>query len=217
MNDDIQVYLKLSSIQRRLIAPKGEYNDFGKYPYRSCEDILKALKPLLDEYKCCLHLNNELINLGNRYYIEATAKLIDLESGKAIESKAQAREEESKKGMDGSQVTGASSSYARKYALAGLFCIDNEKDSDATNDTVRDAKQQTKVTQRNVDAVTNRVSENLNPDNRITKAQISNINNMLKIKNVDIAKIYSRYEVDDLSKMSYEQASHCIKSLNNTN
>ena len=123
---------KLASIQSELFVPKNNQNDFGNYPYRSCEDILKTVKPLCAKYKCLLHISNDLECIGNRNYVKATVKLMDLETGETIESTAHAREEETKKGMDGSQITGASSSYARKYALAGLFCIDNEKDSDAT-------------------------------------------------------------------------------------
>lgn len=127
------IYAKLSEIQDRLFVPKDQKNDFGKYNYRSCEDILKAVKPICKEIGCVLTITNELVNIGDRNYVEATVRLIDLEDATEVISKAHAREEETKKGMDGSQITGASSSYARKYALAGLFCIDNEKDSDATN------------------------------------------------------------------------------------
>ena len=127
------IYDKLSEIQDRLFVPKDQKNDFGKYNYRSCEDILKAVKPICKEIGCVLTITNELVNIGDRNYVEATVRLIDLEDATEVISKAHAREEETKKGMDGSQITGASSSYARKYALAGLFCIDNEKDSDATN------------------------------------------------------------------------------------
>lgn len=122
---------KLLIIQSELKAPKNQRNSFGQYNYRSCEDILEALKPLLLANKCTLTLNDELILIGERYYIKATATLTD--GAKSIQVNAFAREEETKKGMDGSQITGASSSYARKYALNALFLIDDQKDSDATN------------------------------------------------------------------------------------
>jgi hypothetical protein len=122
----------LHLIQQNLEAPKGQYNNFGKYKYRSCEDILKAVKSLLKETKTNLILEDEIVNIGSRYYVKATAKLENLE-GENIVAIAYAREEEDKKGMDGSQITGASSSYARKYALNGLFGIDDTKDSDKTN------------------------------------------------------------------------------------
>lgn len=128
-----EINIKLMNIQQELKAPKGQYNDFGKYAYRSCEDILEAVKPLLKKEKVVLTISDELQYIGNRYYIKATATLIDTESEAIISNSAYAREEETKKGMDGSQITGASSSYARKYALNGLFGIDDNKDSDTTN------------------------------------------------------------------------------------
>lgn len=129
----MSIFQKLANIQDGLFVPKGQKNNFGNYNYRSCEDILKAVKPLCAENKCVLFITNDLDLVGDRVYVKATARLVDLEDGTSIESVAHAREELEKRGMDGSQITGSSSSYARKYALAGLFCIDNEKDSDATN------------------------------------------------------------------------------------
>lgn len=125
------LYEKLYYIQQELKAPKGQYNDYGKYNYRSCEDIFEAVKPILKDLKLSLTLSDELVMVGERYYIKATAILTDGDN--IIQNTAYAREEETKKGMDGSQITGASSSYARKYALNGLFLIDDVKDSDTTN------------------------------------------------------------------------------------
>ena len=122
---------KLLKIQAELKAPKNQRNNFGGYNYRSCEDIFEAVKPLLEKEKLLLRMTDELVQVGDRYYIKATAILTD--GNETIENTAYAREEESKKGMDGSQITGASSSYARKYALNGLFLIDDVKDSDTTN------------------------------------------------------------------------------------
>ena len=132
----MQIYTKLAIIQKKLKCEKSQYNSFGKYKYRSCEDILKAVKPLLDETKTVLTLSDELVAIGERYYVKATATLLDTEESKDvpfISTTAYAREEETKKGMDGSQITGTASSYARKYALGGLFDIDDGIDSDATN------------------------------------------------------------------------------------
>ena len=135
------IYEKLSAIQQALQAPKSQFNSFGGYKYRSCEDVLSAVKPLLAENKCVLLLSDILENAEGRVYVKATATLIDVEvSGPNISVSAFAREEESKKGMDASQVTGAASSYARKYALNGLFCIDDNKDSDFTNTQTREPK-----------------------------------------------------------------------------
>ena len=125
------IFEKISDIQMRLKAPKSQYNSFGKYNYRNCEDILEAVKPLLNEHKLYINISDTVEHVGDRYYIKATVTVSDGENN--IVSQAYAREEESKKGMDGSQVTGASSSYARKYALNGMFAIDDTKDSDTTN------------------------------------------------------------------------------------
>ena len=141
----MNLYSKLAIIQKNLIAPKGQRNDFGKYNYRSCEDIVKALKPLLDENHCACYMTNEMDEIGGRVYVKAIVTLVDLESDEKITVTAHAREEVEKKGMDGSQITGASSSYARKYDLSGLFMIDNEKDSDATNTAT---KEETKTEER---------------------------------------------------------------------
>ena len=118
------------SIQNELKAPKGQFNSFGRYKYRSCEDVLEAVKPLLYKYSCSLNISDEVVMVGDRFYVRATAT-ISKDTGEVISSSvALAREDESKKGMDGAQVTGAASSYARKYALNGLFCIDDTKDAD---------------------------------------------------------------------------------------
>lgn len=125
---------RLINIQQELKAPKNQRNAFGGYMYRSAEDILEAVKPLLAEQKVVLVINDEVINLGNRFYIKATATIFDEEGKEVAHSSALAREPDIKKGQDESQITGAASSYARKYALNGLFCIDDTKDADATND-----------------------------------------------------------------------------------
>ena len=129
----MNVYEKLMTVQTKLRAPKGQYNSFGKYSYRSCEDILEALKPLLGEVGAIVNVTDEIKLIGDRYYVEATASFIDTETGERMIAKASAREAETKKGMDDSQVTGSVSSYARKYALNGLFAIDDNKDADSTN------------------------------------------------------------------------------------
>lgn len=124
-------YEKLLNIQYELKAPKSQYNSFGKYNYRSCEDILEAAKPLCKKHRLALTLTDNVVNVGDRYYVVATATVTDIDDpASKISVTAFAREEEVKKGMDSSQVTGATSSYARKYALNGLFDIDDTKDAD---------------------------------------------------------------------------------------
>ena len=117
---------KLVTIQFKLKAPKNQFNSFGKYKYRNCEDILEAVKPLLDGSR--LHLSDEVVMVGQRYYVKATATFVDGDF--TYSTTAYAREEETKKGMDGAQITGTASSYARKYALNGLLLIDDTKDAD---------------------------------------------------------------------------------------
>ena len=126
----MSVYKKLLDIQTELKAPKNQKNTFGNYNYRSAEDVLEALKPLLLSNNVTVIINDEIVNVGNRFYIKAKVKFIDFETGESIETTAFAREPENKKGYDESQITGSASSYARKYALNGLFMIDDVKDAD---------------------------------------------------------------------------------------
>ena len=134
--------------EKLLKAPKGQYNSFGKYKYRSCEDILEALKPVLDKLKLTLFIKDDVIEVNGRNYVKATIILVNTEKpDEIIETSALAREEETKKGMDGSQITGASSSYARKYALNGMFMIDDTKDSDSTNTHGKDEAKKTTETE----------------------------------------------------------------------
>ena len=125
---------ELIMIQQGLKAPKGQYNSFGKYNYRSCEDILEAVKELLGDQSCILNISDELVLIGDRYYVKATATITNSE-GQSVSTTAFAREPIDKKGMDESQITGMASSYARKYALNGLFCIDDTKDADTMDNT----------------------------------------------------------------------------------
>ena len=134
---------KLTKIQLDLKAPKSKRNSFGNYNYRSCEDILEAVKPLLAANLCSLTLDDDVLCIGDRVYVKATATLTDHAEGATISTHAFAREAETKKGMDESQITGTASSYARKYALNGLFAIDDTKDADTDEYQGREAPQQT--------------------------------------------------------------------------
>ncbi|SDL87254.1 ERF family protein [Halarsenatibacter silvermanii] len=149
----MKIYEKLQKIQAELKAPKSQFNKFGGYNYRSCEDILEAAKPLLNQRGLALSISDEIVQVGERYYIKATARLIDTEEGETYETTAFAREAKDKKGMDDSQITGAASSYARKYALNGLFSIDDNKDADYTNKhnngTAKKAEKKTKKPAKN--------------------------------------------------------------------
>ncbi|WP_273420262.1 ERF family protein [Veillonella caviae] len=130
---------KIIAVQSELKAPKGQYNSFGKYHYRSCEDILEGVKPLLNKYGLVLTIQDEMVVLSDRFYVKATAIITD---GKEhIQTSAFARESLDKKGMDSSQVTGATSSYARKYALNGLLCIDDTKDADTMDNSKKQEQQ----------------------------------------------------------------------------
>ena len=130
MAEGKQIYAALMAVQRDLKVPKGRKNTFGNYSYRSAEDILEAVKPILNDNGLTLMLNDTIEAIGDRYYVKATATLVDIATGDNISTSAYAREPQDKKGADVAQVTGASSSYARKYALNGLFCIDDTKDAD---------------------------------------------------------------------------------------
>ena len=152
---------ELISIQSELKAPKTQVNRFGGYKYRKAEDILEAVKPLLAKQKCTLIITDDVVLIGNRIYVKATATIKN-EKGECETTTGWAREEETKKGMDGSQITGASSSYARKYALNGLFAIDDNADSDTTNDGQHQAAQQQAQTQAQQPATPQYHTNNLN-------------------------------------------------------
>jgi hypothetical protein len=134
---------KLQWIQSSLKAPKGQTNKFGGYNYRSAEDILNAVKPLLNLWDCSLVVNDEIVEIAGRVYVKSSASIADSDNEQIITAQAFAREAESKKGMDEAQITGSASSYARKYALNGLFAIDDTKDADATNTHGKDSPKKT--------------------------------------------------------------------------
>lgn len=146
MADKLNVWQKMNRVQVELKAPKNQWNKFGKYYYRSCEDILEGLRPLKEKYEVDVFLSDSVEKVGDRYYIVSEAEFVDCETGDSIKKYGRAREEEIKKGMDSSQITGSASSYARKYALNGLFAIDDTKDSDATNNGAQPTTQAKKST-----------------------------------------------------------------------
>ena len=188
---------KLMLIQASLKAPKNQKNAFGGYNYRSCEDILEAVKPLLYDTQTTLTVSDEMVAVWDRIYVKATAVLKDAETWEIIESNtAYARESESKKWMDDSQITWATSSYARKYALNGLFCIDDVKDADATNDHWKAVKTEKKSEPKED-----------NPQWWFQKA-VSNTKFMAQCLDEDdfINKIKSKYTVDDIVEWQLREA-----------
>ena len=134
------IFAALMAVQAELKAPKNQHNSFGKYDYRSAEDIIEAVKPLLKDNGLFLNMSDDIVLIGDRYYVKATVKVVDVVTGESVQTSALARESAQKKGMDESQVTGTASSYARKYALNGLFAIDDNRDAD-TNEYARQTSQ----------------------------------------------------------------------------
>lgn len=199
----MNIYEKLGVIQSKLKAPKGQYNSFGKYKYRSCEDILEAVKPLLVETKTVLCITDQMEVVGDRIYVRAETHLKDAEdSSSEIVTVAYAREEESKKGMDSSQVTGAASSYARKYALNGLFCIDDNKDSDSTN---TGDKEKTSGRKAELAKETEMISSE-------TAMSIKNIIDKYPETKL-LEQIKTRFKVSDIKSLTREKGQKCLKML----
>ena len=191
----MNVYEKLAVIQQELIAPKNQYNSFGKYNYRSCEDILEGLKPCLQKVKAAVTVSDELVQIGERYYIKATATLYDAESSESVSNTAFAREDEGKKGMDVSQVTGATSSYARKYALNGLFCIDDVKDADTRDNRQNEATERAKAEEQQKEIERMKISE----------IKVNALQSRCEKEGVAVEKIVNLYKVKCLADLSEKQ------------
>ena len=153
------IFAALMAVQAELKAPKGQHNSFGKYDYRSAEDIIEAVKPLLKENGLFLNMSDEVVLVGDRYYVKATVKVVDVVTGESVQTSALAREASQKKGMDESQVTGTASSYARKYALNGLFAIDDNRDAD-TDEYARQTSQNAAGARSTRNAYTSKGSAN---------------------------------------------------------
>lgn len=187
---------ELIEIQKKLKAPKGQYNSFGKYKYRSAEDILEAVKPLCHEKNCTLTLSDEMVNIGERYYIKATAKITN--GTEDVVVSAYAREDETKKGMDGSQITGTASSYARKYALNGLFCIDDTKDADTD-----EYKRQNTGTGK-------KESQKAAP--KFSREELeTKIVALCDAKRVDVAEICKKVKVGSLEELNDDRLQKCLE------
>ena len=194
---------KLAVIQQELCAPKSQFNQYGKYNYRSCEDILEGLKPCLKNAGCALTISDELVVIGERYYVKATATLYDAEIGSKIENVAYAREEETVKGMSSSQITGAASSYARKYALNGLFCIDDVKDADTRDNRQKEAKAQKQA------EAEQKVIEN----QLINEVKVKVLIDKCQNENVPVEKILKLYKVDAIEKITEKMFRNIIDNF----
>lgn len=186
---------ELIEIQKKLKAPKGQYNSFGKYKYRSAEDILEAVKPLCHENNCTLTLSDTLENIGDRYYIKATVSITN--GTETVSVSAYAREDETKKGMDGSQITGTASSYARKYALNGLFCIDDTKDADTDEYKKQTTKESTKKTSS---------APKLSREDLEVK-----IVALCDAKRLDVAEICKKVKVGSLEELNDDRLQKCLE------
>ena len=189
---ELNVYEKLAIIQKGISVPKNNVNEYGKYNYRSCEDILAAVKPLLEKTGTVLTLDDEVVLINERYYVKATATLVSIaeKDGKldVVSNCGYAREEEVKKGMDASQITGSCSSYARKYALAGLFLLDSEKDADT-----RDNREpEERPTEENI-------------AKKITGTQLKTLKAKCEADNVDEAYICKSFQLKDLKELTGAQ------------
>lgn len=192
----MNIFEKLLNVQIELKAPKGQYNSFGKYKYRSCEDILESLKPVLEKNKLTMFISDDIVCINNRNYVKATVHLVNNEKlGEAVQVSALAREEETKKGMDGSQITGASSSYARKYALNGMFAIDDTKDSDSTNTHGKEKTEQEKAQ----DFLNSR------------EGMLERINEYVRGEKLE--RLLKNYDVENLEKMTDEQLKDACERL----
>lgn len=188
----MNIYQSLNYIQSNLKAPKGQFNSFGKYHYRSCEDILEGVKPHLKETNTCLVISDEIVTIGDHNYIKATATLYGADGG-AVANSAFAKEPLDKKGMDPSQITGATSSYARKYALNGLFCIDDTKDMDTDEHQLeinRDANKNTNTKKQNNN--TQKQETNAMRERRIKEEYLRSITQQMGIKQIN-PKLISEY------------------------
>lgn len=197
----MNIYEKLLNIQTELKAPKGQYNSFGKYKYRSCEDILEALKPICAKNKTTLILTDQIVLIGERYYVMATATLIDIEKGENLENQAYAREDFEKKGMDGSQITGTASSYARKYALNGLFNIDDTKDADTDEYT------------KQIKAIEESAKNEFQVNEKVTDLEAKTIYGLIINGKRDLNKFLEYFKIKNTNELTKTQYVEALKML----
>ena len=183
----MNIYEKLTEVQNELKAPKSKYNSFGKYNYRSCEDILEAVKPILKAKRLAMTVKDDVFNIGERFYIMATVTVFDCESEEKVTTTAYAREDTDKKGMDGSQMTGSSSSYARKYALNGMFAIDDTKDADSWNTHGKDKPAENKEPKP--------TPEKQKESEYATEEQVAKLRSLYKGKEDKLTELLDKYDI----------------------
>ncbi len=200
------IFEKLLTIQQKLKAPKGQYSDFGGYYYRSCEDITEAAKPLLEEVKAVLLLTDEVVVVGDRVYIKATAKLLDVEGDGVVEVNGYAREAESRPKFDVAQLTGTASSYARKYALNGLFALDDTKDADALPPAQQPAGSQKPANNAKQQPAAK-------PAEKVTSHQLGQLQVLAKQKGVAVDSIVAGYKLNSLQDMDGRQWAQTMNGL----
>jgi hypothetical protein len=201
---------KLRAVQHDLKVPKSQRNSFGNYNYRSCEDILEAVKPLLDQHGLVLLISDEVVCVGDRNYVKAVAELLD--KAESIRAAGYAREDETKKGMDGSQITGAASSYARKYALNGLFAIDDTKDADTDAHTAA-RSQTTKTSTQPAKAVLTKPAAVSEPATPTQKAQITALLRANGIKDENFAHVVDMCYGMSLTGLTKHHAAELINQI----
>lgn len=197
---------KLMEIQTKIKAPKNLYNRFGKYKYRNAEGICEAVKPYLAEQKCALTLSDEIIDVGGRIYVKATATLMDIATGESISVSAMAREAEEKKGMDESQITGTASSYARKYALNGLFLLDDTKDADSDE---HHEEAEAKAKRAKEEEEHSKAVEDISKM-KISKIKVDSLANKAVADNVPLQRIVELYKVPDIESMTEKMYRNCM-------
>lgn len=196
----MSIFEKLMRIQTEIKAPKNLYNNFGKYYYRNAEGICEAVKPYLEKEKCALTLKDEIVEVGGRIYVKAIATLLDCESNEEFETASYARESLEKKGMDDSQITGTASSYARKYALNGLFLLDDTKDADTD-----EYKQQIEADQKKTEEV---------KKSKPTAAHIKTIGLLAEKKGYSEANICNLYGKNKFADLTFEEWNEACAKLN---
>lgn len=203
--DTYMLYGRLRCVQRDLKAPKNQYNSFGKYRYRSCEDILEGVKPILQEYGCAIVLSDTIEQIGDRFYVKATATFYDCDTGESVSNTAYARESDDKKGMDASQITGTASSYARKYALNGLLLIDDTKDADTDenrNETTGRARSE--AAKKGMATKEQNAMESANQI--ISEKDVLVLKEMMQKKGIDPNQKWKGKELSELTNAEWVQA-----------